>query len=309
MKKALSIITLVILTLSSYGQQYQPLPSDSAIWVYLNSGYQSDCYFSKYEMQGDTIINGTVWQKTYLQVAKTLYPGQFPCSLPTQYGTREYVGCLRNDTLNRQVYYIAANDTSLIKDTLLYNFNLHLGDTFIQKTYIYNTVGYDTLIVTQVKMESIGANYYKSFWVKLKNNNIPCGEILLIEGVGSSNGLLPIPFFCGETSIQLMCFVKKDFVNYSNSWKNDCASYLVSIKSENLKNLKNIYPNPASNLVNVQSELTIAKITLFTILGESVLSVQNASTIDVSSLQSGCYFMQVTTQNNSSTTSKLIVNH
>jgi len=54
----------------------------------------------------------------------------------------------------------------------------------------------------------------------------------------------------------------------------------------------NIYPNPASNYINVTATKSITEIKLVDVLGKEVLSTKETN-IDLSSLQDGIYFMQV----------------
>ncbi|MFD2915390.1 aryl-sulfate sulfotransferase [Psychroserpens luteus] len=55
----------------------------------------------------------------------------------------------------------------------------------------------------------------------------------------------------------------------------------------------NIYPNPASNYININSNETIDKIELYSILGQKVLEARQNSTIDISAFKSGMYFVKI----------------
>jgi hypothetical protein len=66
-----------------------------------------------------------------------------------------------------------------------------------------------------------------------------------------------------------------------------------------------IYPNPATNLLNIESEISIEKVTLYNILGQEVISKSpNAElvTLDVSSLQVGVYIVKTSINGNVSST-------
>jgi len=56
-----------------------------------------------------------------------------------------------------------------------------------------------------------------------------------------------------------------------------------------------IFPNPTNGLLKIQSEINYQKIaiSIFTILGESVLTIYNKTEIDISSLASGTYFVKI----------------
>ena len=64
-----------------------------------------------------------------------------------------------------------------------------------------------------------------------------------------------------------------------------------------------IYPNPAKDVLNINTQETVQKAEVLTILGETVLTVNNAgNTINVSALNKGIYFLKVTSSNGVSTT-------
>src|SRR5690554_2181400 len=85
--------------------------------------------------------------------------------------------------------------------------------------------------------------------------------------------------------------------------------YNLKTSSENkfvLENF-NIYPNPTSGILNINLEnnLTLEKVTVYNNSGQIVKTTQK-STIDVSSLSSGVYFVEITT-NQGIATKKVIV--
>lgn len=66
-----------------------------------------------------------------------------------------------------------------------------------------------------------------------------------------------------------------------------------------------IYPNPATNILNIESEISIEKVTVYNILGQEVISKSpNAElvTLDVSSLQVGVYIVKTSINGNVSST-------
>jgi len=58
-----------------------------------------------------------------------------------------------------------------------------------------------------------------------------------------------------------------------------------------------LYPNPASNLLNIKSSSIIKEITIWSVQGQKVLGFENATSVDVSGLQSGIYITRVQTEN------------
>ena len=70
-----------------------------------------------------------------------------------------------------------------------------------------------------------------------------------------------------------------------------------------------VYPNPAKNLVNINSVSTISKVELFSITGKRVMEVSNIrnNQINISQLKTGMYLMRLSDVNNNSATKKLII--
>jgi len=59
-----------------------------------------------------------------------------------------------------------------------------------------------------------------------------------------------------------------------------------------------IYPNPASNILFISSEITINNLSVFSISGKKVLEQKNIdNSIDISSLPAGMYFLEITSEN------------
>lgn len=55
----------------------------------------------------------------------------------------------------------------------------------------------------------------------------------------------------------------------------------------------NIFPNPASSVLNITSDFEIEEIVIYNISGKAMLTVATAKTIDISRLETGIYFIKV----------------
>jgi len=76
----------------------------------------------------------------------------------------------------------------------------------------------------------------------------------------------------------------------------------------NLSNFK-IYPNPASSILNINTERAVELITIHSALGQKVMTIKGAKTMDISQLKTGVYLMKVVYVNYpESTTFKFIKN-
>nr|WP_317631096.1 T9SS type A sorting domain-containing protein [uncultured Flavobacterium sp.] len=80
----------------------------------------------------------------------------------------------------------------------------------------------------------------------------------------------------------------------------------LSVKDNNIAGLK-IYPNPASNVVNISSDLLGAKnVEIFDVLGKQVVKTTTEQTVNVANLKAGVYMMKVT-QDGKLATRKLVI--
>lgn len=68
-----------------------------------------------------------------------------------------------------------------------------------------------------------------------------------------------------------------------------------------------VYPNPVTNVVNIQTATEFDNVSFYNSLGESVMEVEGNNTqIDISSLSSGLYFMKITHKGQASSTQKIL---
>jgi len=81
----------------------------------------------------------------------------------------------------------------------------------------------------------------------------------------------------------------------NNDIDEDCDGVdLTTAVTELPKELVSIYPNPVSDIIYIQVRANIQyQATLFDIEGKKVYSSMNASSIEVQTLQAGCYFLEI----------------
>jgi len=74
------------------------------------------------------------------------------------------------------------------------------------------------------------------------------------------------------------------------------ASCLLSVNDPVLEDLVSLYPNPVSEILQIQisEEITLRGSTLYTVLGEFIFSTSEKQ-LDLSNLSQGIYFVEVTT--------------
>lgn len=56
-----------------------------------------------------------------------------------------------------------------------------------------------------------------------------------------------------------------------------------------------VYPNPATDVLNISTRLDITKLAMFNVLGTQVLSIENTKTINVKELSPGVYLLKIMT--------------
>ena len=95
---------------------------------------------------------------------------------------------------------------------------------------------------------------------------------------------------------------RSDGVNIDN-WEPapiNCPN-LVTSTFENSVDQITVYPNPANNRLNINNKdnIKISSLSIFNTLGQLILTIPNAkktTTIDVSSLKSGNYFLRINSE-------------
>ena len=83
-------------------------------------------------------------------------------------------------------------------------------------------------------------------------------------------------------------------------------SPILNLNDYNYSDFK-IYPNPSNNFIHVQLNEEIKSLTIYNVLGKSILTASKTNKIDISSLSKGLYFVNIETENGRGT-QKLIKN-
>ena len=82
-------------------------------------------------------------------------------------------------------------------------------------------------------------------------------------------------------------------------WETELFSESVSIRNSKLYKNVNIYPNPAKNTINIESQYLTESVQLFNSSGILIQEkANNISSLNVSNLVSGIYFIRIQTKNN-----------
>lgn len=265
-------------------QNYVPFPTDSARWkVSYGSGAlgcPSLVAEYQYEISGDTVISSV----TYHKITKTGYTNNFFC-YPPDWG---YVGCYREDTL-KHIYFIPRSAAS---DTLLYDFNLSIGDTV--QGYL-TCFCMEPIVVDSIDSILVGNGYRRRYIVDGCNNMAQ--GYALIEGIGSSRGLLDcIASF--ESGALLDCFSDHGQTIYPDT--TTFCPILIESVAETQEMKWSVYPNPAADVITFQSNdysgrllITITNLTGQIVRSENISASDGGFTVSRNGLPSGIYFIEI----------------
>jgi hypothetical protein len=281
---------------------YHPFPDSGAVWNFNCSavwGCGPPQYLFLYEnysiiINGDTTINSQQYHKLNIPFVQSNCPNG-----PIR--DSGYAGCIRQDTALRKIYFVCPNS---IVDSLLYDFNMQVGDT------VPGLIGsWASLPDTVISIDSIlvGSDYRKRWYINHWYN------IYLIEGIGSTFGLKE--FSPGSTTdfpnYSLSCFTQNGITLYPST--STICNIIDGVINSSDENTFSLVPNPATNEFKVQSAmLKVEAVEVYDVVGKRVKALTlNPSpsgegfSVEVSSLAEGIYFVRIKTENGS-VTKKLI---
>lgn len=166
-------------------QAYNPMAKEGAQWIVKEIGFYSSQIKKlwEYKCEGDTLIAGNTYKKIWKRwLSVTNDPPPF-------YATSHYslYGFLRDDIVNRKVYGMAANPSTVISpqcqrdpDIMLYDFSQNVG----------NTAAFCLLPINDDVIESI--DYENHFNQTTKTFKLQNSEYEYYEGLGSQFGLFEL---------------------------------------------------------------------------------------------------------------------
>lgn len=179
-------------------------------------------------------------------------------------------------------------------DTLLYDFDLQVGDTL--PLTIINS---DTAItVTAITNFQVGIETRSIFDLSLNSG----GSVKLIEGIGHDKGFLGTmqPFEFAE--VGLICYSRNDTTYYDNGI--DVCDLNVGLNEFQSKIEVEVFPNPTSDIVTITSPqfAEIQSFEVVDLLGAKCtimvdFSSSEKAVVNLESLVSGNYILQVHQRN------------
>lgn len=276
--KFFSLFFLIALISEAQTSVYNPFPEVNASWnVHFSlscfTGYADERYSILFS--GDTLLNNQVYHKLTVP-----YVESFTSGVCNGIGSG-YRGAIRQDSLLRKVFIVAPSDTL---EQLLFDFTMQVGDTI--KGFLSSA--FSPEIVQSVDSVLIGSNY-RTRW-----NINQCYNVSLIEGVGSTYGLMVPSFGCilDGPDYSISCFRQNDITLYPDA-NSDCQ-LIDHIYSINDQNKIRVFPNPSVGYFNIESN-NVKEVYLFDAFGKIVSPVLFAgdTNIKVTLHQEGIFFLKL----------------
>ncbi len=311
----LLIVLCALFTTSANAQVYIPLINDTtAQWYCTNFIFTntspSDCIRKvdyKLFFNGDTTIGSNKYYKLFAsgtyEFVDNSTPNSMPCSAPSlYYFQNSLVGYITE--INKKIYYKYVtnnNEIGLDSDTILYNFNLQVGDTVPNN--FNNSIG----VIDSISINGVYHKQYSNFQHDFHYLSS------IIEGVGSSNGLLspaPLPFN-GHNTYILNCYVVDSTHIYTVPWRN--CNYTVGRSNKENNYLTSTTPNPFTKytLFKVNSYMDHVTLTIINSQGTIVKVIKDNNGYELKlerdNLTTGLYFYQLHTNTSQLITGKLLI--
>jgi hypothetical protein len=280
--KLLFAIAFALLCSPVKAQTYYPMPKNNATWTVVEYGYGTmppETGVWHFGLSGDTIISAKTYAKIYWN------PGSLGNLNPEKafnLSTASYYGAFREDAA-KKVWY---KDKSSNAEYLLYDFGLNLGDTFC---FYQEPCGVQCHAVSLVDSIKINGSYRKRIHFTYNGQ-----KETWIEGIGSAYDNWTGKWcFIGNIEWKLNCYKEKGIALYGNC---DYPTGIKKISGESFS-IK-IFPNPVTDHLTVETEMTDATINVETIFGEIILTQKmttGKTKLNLEFLSNGIYILRCST--------------
>ncbi|MBK9526218.1 MAG: T9SS type A sorting domain-containing protein [Bacteroidetes bacterium] len=297
--RKLIILFIVIFPVLSFAQTsiYHPFPEQGGIWR-IDWGEQS-CFMSgspqakyNYVMNGDTLLNG-LWYN----IIDRYYGSNYLCGPFYPVGSG-YMGGLRQDSLNRQVFFVPKDSTN---EKLIYDFSLVIGDTV--PNFLLHQYGVSNVTITRIDSVFIGIDFRKAFITSNGNT--------IVEGFGSLAGLLEVMVL--DITPELLCFSQDGVELYKQIPNVDCNLIDGMADLTYPENLILIFPNPVHSnaTISLRTYYSESTFVLYNSIGTKVKHIMchdGLNSVMVEDLPCGLYFYQLLAGNHKSIMGSIAIN-
>lgn len=288
-----------------YGQTIQYLENNPEWKIYRSMGPCLETGEYNYFLNGDTLIGNKVYKKVYSKGYMQGFGGPDPWC-PSYYQT--FVDTYPSYFLRQENKKLFCVYPDCPYEILLYNFDLHQNDTV--KFYEWcDTVSSIPAIVESIDSIFIDNNYRKVFHLNEANCGMGGPTTLIIEGIGCEHDLFK---FCnGEFDGRFLeCFGLNGTSIYSPDG-DSCVLDIAVGYADNYTFDDNfyVYPNPTHGklvITNAGVQLISNQIEIINSFGQRLLIQKNSSSIDISNLPNGIYFVRIRFNDSSTITKKIV---
>ncbi len=277
---------------------YHPFPDSNAAWGETSYWLCMTCNpidvghnEFDYYVRGDTVVNGKTYSK--LNISGGI---EYDDLGSTVYQCYNYLFCLlRNDTLSRKVY--ASFKPNYGKDTLLYDFNLKVGDTLPMS---YSNIS-NNFFVCSIDSILVGSTYRKQFIISQDSVSIYWAFDSITEGIGSWLGLMEDIYPPFEGGCNINCFEDSTIVFPAGGCTifHTCPESAIHAIGKPQTTIS-VYPSPSAGVFTMRSSVVSGKwsVEVYNILGENVYSTNylpptNHYSLDLSAQPDGIYLYRV----------------
>ena len=208
---------------------------------------------------------------------------------------------MREDSLGR-IYRL----NNLNEEELLYNYNLQLNDSITVKNGFHICELKVTLIDSILLLD--GSLRKRLTLGNLDGSVLTSGNVRWVEGIGSLSNIIEFPYQCAfDYLYTLLCYYEEDEIVYDNPQKDYC--FIISSTDEPKNNKVSVYPNPAKNVLTIDSEHKIDKLILYHTNGNEILKLyEPKNIIEIDQVSSGIYFLAIYINDERTMTKLLIQN-
>lgn len=299
MKRLFTCVLLFIsFAIKSQTWVYHPFPQVNSFWDMSQSfycwtgvpGYVTQSY--SIFVSNDTTIGSETYHKLFIPYLKSDSTGCTSASVTQGI----YKGCIREDSTAKKVYYVKP---LLSTEKLLYDFNLQVGDTIWGELEAPGLVKDTVISIDSVQVGASG-NWVKRWFIN------SCYNIYIIEGVGSTYGLIETSPGCGPDNMErdIMCMV--GFFIYPNI--TDCEM-ITSVSSITVEDNLHIFPNPSDGSFQIDfKNNSFQEIIISNLLGDIVLkeNIHTTNNFSVKNLDNGIYILTLVDKDNKKVNKKII---
>ncbi len=273
MIKSLLVILGLVFSPCLKAQEWFPV---GASWYYNQIILLEGETFAYFEVTGEVIIQGK---------SCSVINGSCTCGVPGIGGYFYQEG-------DKVFVYYQESDSFRV----LYDFSLVAGDTLIVQGD--SEVGGDGyFLIDSITTIQAGSQTLRVQHITELNPNITWGN-KIIELIGSNGCLYPQVSFCDPITGGLRCY-EDDFtglINFQNPPR-PCNYIFSAIDDPKDASALNVFPNPATTSVRIQSEKPIQQISLINNLGIEVYQISSVNhtevEVDMHLIPAGLYRLKV----------------